>query len=277
MYLQEKNMQVFMPYANSDKLGYIYKITNLINNKIYIGQRKRLPLKTKEYYGSGKIIKRAIKKYGNKYFIKEILNISYRYNLNFLERFWIQYFKQNGHILYNIGLGGLGNNGGQNKGKKLTEDTKEKIRQKLKNRKRSEDFKNKISKTLKEKYKTGERISALLNTKVSKSTRQKMSKSHKGKKFSEEHKLKLSNLHKGKQKSEEHRQKLRKAKLGKSQSREHIEKRMLKIRGRIYVTKQQKWNRIGKMQDACLCGCGLKCNKLFYRGHNRRGHLSIKI
>jgi len=40
----------------------IYKITNLLNNKIYIGQYSRNIFK--KYWGSGILIIKAIKKYG---------------------------------------------------------------------------------------------------------------------------------------------------------------------------------------------------------------------
>ena len=43
--------------------GYIYKTTNLINGKIYIGQHKSEEYDS-SYYGSGKLIRRAIEKYG---------------------------------------------------------------------------------------------------------------------------------------------------------------------------------------------------------------------
>lgn len=49
--------------------GYIYKTTNLINNKIYIGQHKVKEEKIdNSYYGSGKLIIQAIKKYGKENF-----------------------------------------------------------------------------------------------------------------------------------------------------------------------------------------------------------------
>ncbi len=92
--------------------GYIYKTTNLINGKIYIGQRKGNIEKSKGYYGSGIIFKKAIKKYGKNSFIKEILCTCKDLDeSNKKEIYFIKYYKDQNYSLYNI------ENGGNCKGK----------------------------------------------------------------------------------------------------------------------------------------------------------------
>ena len=54
---------------------YVYKITNKINGKFYIGKRKHITPYKDSYMGSGKQIQFAIKKYGRLNFTKEILQI----------------------------------------------------------------------------------------------------------------------------------------------------------------------------------------------------------
>jgi len=83
----------------------IYKTTNLVNNKIYIGQSKK---NNPNYYGSGILIKKAIKKYGKDNFKKEILCFCESPNdLNEQEKFWIKKFNSTDlKFGYNIEKGG---------------------------------------------------------------------------------------------------------------------------------------------------------------------------
>lgn len=81
------------------KMCYIYKTTNMINNKFYIGQSINL---SSSYLGSGKILKLAILKYGKKKFKKEIIEVCTESELNDREIYWIKKLKP----YYNIDGGG---------------------------------------------------------------------------------------------------------------------------------------------------------------------------
>lgn len=51
---------------------YLYQITNLVNNKVYVGVHKTKDIND-GYMGSGKVIKRAMEKHGTGNFRKDIL------------------------------------------------------------------------------------------------------------------------------------------------------------------------------------------------------------
>jgi group I intron endonuclease len=118
---------------------FIYKTTNLINGKIYIGQSQK---KDPFYFGSGANIKKAVKEYGKKNFIREIVeeNIDNKKELDQREEYWIDFFDStNPDIGYNICKGGSGRKASHsqetkdrlseiNKGKVMSEITKNKIR-----------------------------------------------------------------------------------------------------------------------------------------------------
>jgi len=88
----------------------IYEIINTVNNKRYIGKDKH---NNPNYFGSGKLINKAIEKYGKDKFIKVILEYcDSEEHMCERERYWIQITNaQHSDLYYNIGEGG---NGGDN-------------------------------------------------------------------------------------------------------------------------------------------------------------------
>lgn len=201
---------------------YIYRITNKINGKTYIGQHRYKELDD-EYMGSGVYLAKAKKKYGIENFEKEIIysSIQYKETADDVERFAIAKERALGKAEYNIANGGGGNAGYKHseetrrkiseaqKGKKLSEETRRKVSEGNKGKYVSEETKRKISEAKKGKHLTEEtkrKLSEVRKGKTpwnkgkhpSEETRKKLSEVHKGKHHSEEAKSKMSELKKGK-------------------------------------------------------------------------------
>jgi hypothetical protein len=121
----------------------IYKTTNKINGKFYIGKHQTKNIND-GYLGSGVALEKAIKKYGKDLFIKEILFIFDREDeMNEKEKEIVTEEFIATNKTYNMGIGGEG--GSHFKGKKHSFETKQKLSQISKNRKFSEETKYKIS------------------------------------------------------------------------------------------------------------------------------------
>jgi hypothetical protein len=119
----------------------IYKTTNRLNGKYYIGKHQTKVLND-EYMGSGKLLKRAIEKYGKENFTKEILHIfETEEEMNTKEKELVIVSEET----YNLNEGGYGgfgyiNSKGLNNGKRSPESEERRTK--------------KISKILKEIYNT---------------------------------------------------------------------------------------------------------------------------
>lgn len=88
--------------------GYIYKTVNLVNGKIYIGQKKSKKFLGNKYLGSGRKLHCAISHYGEEnfkvYLIEEVEN---QEDMDPREIYWIKYYgSTNPEKGYNLSLGG---------------------------------------------------------------------------------------------------------------------------------------------------------------------------
>lgn len=109
--------------------GFIYITENLVNGKKYLGQRK-FGNGWKVYLGSGKILRKAIKRYGRVQFMRTIIFVGLtREGLNETEKSLIKEFNcVEDSMWYNISTGGIGSITRGFAGKKHTQETKDKIR-----------------------------------------------------------------------------------------------------------------------------------------------------
>jgi len=203
----------------------VYKITNLINNKCYVGSsinvkgrftQHKNQLKKNKHHSIK--LQRAYDKYGIENFTYTILEECSINEILIREQYYIDFFDccKNG---YNILP-----NAGHNLGMKHSDKTKDILRQK--------SIGNKSHFGIKQSEETKKIISEKLKgINISDETKLKMSKSQKGRITSDETKLKLSILNKGKKMSDEAKLKISISKKGKQQSKETIEKRVKKNTG----------------------------------------------
>jgi len=137
----------------------IYVIENLINGKKYVGQSINLNKRMNEYHYRSVVLNRAIKKYGEKNFKRYILVYCEIFELDRLEKAYIEILKshmsKNG---YNMSFGGEACMRGRShskktkkmyseirKGKYPSEETKKKMSDVRLGKTRSESAKNNIS------------------------------------------------------------------------------------------------------------------------------------
>ena len=139
--------------------GIIYKATNLLNGKIYIGQtiRKLQERKNSHFYDSrlesNRVFPRAIKKYGKENFKWEIIDSSSsKEELDFKEKYYILYYNSLVNVGYGYNVGEGGTFGYSIKG--LSPIEKEKVNNKRKlswRNKSKEEIKNIVELMLKTK------------------------------------------------------------------------------------------------------------------------------
>lgn len=144
----------------------IYKITNKVNGKVYIGQSRNIENRWLQHLKAVDDfpIHRAIRKYGFENFDFETIALCGRDELNRLEQFYVQEYDCIVPKGYNCNSGG-------NQNKEMSDETKRKISEAHKGKHlgpHSEEHRKKLSEALKGRH-------------ISEETRRKLSESHKGK------------------------------------------------------------------------------------------------
>lgn len=232
----------------------VYMTTNIVNNKIYVGKHTTFNIND-GYLGSGKLLKRAIKKYGKQNFISITLHVCVRQiDAYIIEKQIVNEFFIKRQDNYNLTKGGGALNDytatSPLKGRKYTEEQKAKYKGRIISEYQREccrkpcpeERKKKISESNKGKKLSPEHIAkmskSLTGRTIPQETRNKMSKSRIGKKLSEETLSKL----RGRKLSEETLSKLKGRKL----SPEHIEK----LKGRIVSKETIEKQKITKQLTA---------------------------
>lgn len=158
------------------KLGYIYKITNQVNGKVYIGKTINLDGRWyKHRYlaqrGSKRHLYLSMRKYGLENFSFDVIEECNNDSLNDREKYWISVFDStNPEHGYNKTIGGDGgdtwslNDHKENTSKRLSEKLKGRLHDPESYRRAgekrrgfimSDDQKNKISNSLRDGYRTG--------------------------------------------------------------------------------------------------------------------------
>lgn len=161
----------------------IYKTTNTVNGKFYIGKHQTKDLND-GYMGSGKLIKAAIKKYGVDSFHKEILHVvQTEKEMDLLEKILVVPDQE---INYNLCEGGKGgwsyirnNLPNGMSGKRQTDKQKTAASLNLKNLRNKPEYSKMISDGQKRRYKTQK--NPFKGKKHSNDSLEKISKANKGK------------------------------------------------------------------------------------------------
>ena len=106
----------------------IYKIENIVNHKVYIGQSKNIISRFKRGHllpnvSKGTVLKAAFEKYGYENFVVEVIKETY--DLDYWEIFFIQIYRSNDRNYgYNMTMGAEG--GDTFSGRHHSEETKKK-------------------------------------------------------------------------------------------------------------------------------------------------------
>ena len=250
-------------------MRHIYTFKNLINGKIYVGQTNKPEKRLWEHLHAAKeghvsLLYYAIRKYGEENFIFEVIEDCENDLANEREKYWISKFDsfENGYNMttggdhFSLSVEAKKKIGDRFRGKHLSEEHKQKLREANKRKKppqHTEETLRKMSESMKGKN-TGPKSEehrrklseARRKWKLTEEQKKKIAENRKP--VSEETRKKISEAGKGRIVSEETRRKMSESMKGKkfdSPSQETIEKRVAKTRGKKRTEEQKQRMRDG--------------------------------
>lgn len=209
----------------------VYKITNLVNGKIYIGSTNNLSKRRNEHFcllrqnkHSNPYLQNAWDKYGEQAFIFEVLELVLLMSLTAREQYWLNKLLPFGRKGYNIARDALS----PQLGRSPSPEIREKIRQAKLGKEVSPETREKLRQTHLGRKASPETIAkirqARLRQKITPETIEKVRQFHLGRKRSPEVGEKIRQAKLGKKRTPETIEKVRQANLGKKRTPEHIEK-----------------------------------------------------
>jgi len=198
----------------------IYRIKNLANGKVYIGQSANLDKRMKRHLAaliagdhSNQHIQSSFVKYGKDNFEFSVIEETYEDMLDIRECAWIRYYKSDQPEF------GYNKEGGGSLNKVITLEARRKISAGLMGRPVSEETRKKMAESCKGYH-------------PSKEVREKMSCSQKGRHHSEETKRKIAESHRGYNLSAESHRHISEAQMGRIHSAETRQKMSERKKGK---------------------------------------------
>lgn len=216
-----------MSYKDINAYGGIYLFKNKINGKCYVGQHIGMDFEKRwkqheKSHSKCVAIRNAIQKYGIDNFAVSVIAFCSggQYLLDLLEINLIKDYNSLSPNGYNLNTGGSGGN-------KMSDESREKLRQSQMGHILTEQTKKKIS-------------VAHMGKKMSEEQRKKHSFNMKGRVFSPSHKKKIGDANRNRVVSEETKKKLSIAHTGKKMSEEMKKKTSINMKGNIISPEQRK-------------------------------------
>lgn len=244
---------------------YIYKITNVSNGKVYIGQTKNKNERKHQHFcelrnnkHANRHLQNSFNKYGEESFVYEIIDHCNVEEIDAKEKYWINHFSStNDKKGYNIEEGGC-------QTKNLSQFTRNKISKKAKARFQDPEQRRLASERAKKRFqdpKERERLSIINKGRIrGEDFREKMSQIHTGRKRPQSTKDAISKALSKRAKTPEHCKNISKAKMGQGAGGKNTRSKKVVCldNNEIFDSLRDAWEHFGVSKSTMRSACQRK-------------------